>query len=816
MNAEWIIIPDKRFLEILKDEEPLKDCFDKNKMNVLHPNIKKLTTLWFDWNIKDVTGIEYFTELKELGCSSNNIVHLDLSKNTALTSLSCQYNKLTTLDLPKNASLTEINCDNNELTSLDVSMYSDLKSLKCEGNKLTELLLPEGSLETLDCSNNQLTTLSFPNSIKELRCSTNKLTSLTLSRHSKMDLLLCDNNLMTSIILKSKTLTWISCDNNKLITLDVRQCPNLEGINCEKNSLTKIEVLNNPKLYSLECAKNKITMLDLQNNKELIYLDCSNNKLSLINITNNKKLREFSHVNNSKNIIITGSLFNPEDYKSVKGYDALLKLDSKIETIYSEIVSQWDTDEITQLISHYGKIAITHREERREMGETENYQRYLQNEILQKLVQFILKQKPNFNEAQLLQFYDSYPKNHRNSKYSLVECSDYPILPAFMDLLVQQYKNKEVPDGIRKILMKEKAYCIDSYNWGDYFYTPARKKSMFNKINKILGIIREEIDPPKVEVVEYNSPEPTLESVTLFRHGVFSFVNTDENGGFGFFEALPFGMEEHYLPVLHRIAQILKKPISNDIQELEAIYIQFLKDFEGIIERMQLAKGQYAVPIMEHDLGLDITEYHTAFKVNKAYTITALHLELIRYPTWDIWLDNYNEWEGDEVEKSRDAIRENHHKQVNTMSPSPFPVILCNPKKPYGECEDITTDLASYGVVEDDDEATSDRVYKVFHTMHTALQCLAWYGSYLGDQPRFEPPKGIFTDKTLVISGVFSMSREELKAKIMNNGGKVGSSISKNTDFLVIGDKMGPAKKEKAESLGVKMISEEVFLRMIE
>ena len=69
---------------------------------------------------------------------------------------------------------------------------------------------------------------------------------------------------------------------------------------------------------------------------------------------------------------------------------------------------------------------------------------------------------------------------------------------------------------------------------------------------------------------------------------------------------------------------------------------------------------------------------------------------------------------------------------------------------------------------------------------------------------------------TFVVSGVFHLySRDELKALIEQHGGKVGSSISSKTSYVVVGDNMGPSKKEKAEQLGVKMISEEEFSKMI-
>ena len=69
---------------------------------------------------------------------------------------------------------------------------------------------------------------------------------------------------------------------------------------------------------------------------------------------------------------------------------------------------------------------------------------------------------------------------------------------------------------------------------------------------------------------------------------------------------------------------------------------------------------------------------------------------------------------------------------------------------------------------------------------------------------------------TFVISGVFQKhSRDELKELIELNGGKSSGSISGKTDYLLAGDKMGPEKLKKAESLKVKIISEEEFEKMI-
>lgn len=72
------------------------------------------------------------------------------------------------------------------------------------------------------------------------------------------------------------------------------------------------------------------------------------------------------------------------------------------------------------------------------------------------------------------------------------------------------------------------------------------------------------------------------------------------------------------------------------------------------------------------------------------------------------------------------------------------------------------------------------------------------------------------TGNSFVISGVFEkVSRSELKKLIEDNGGKVSSSISSKTNYLVAGENMGPSKLVKAEKLGTKIISEADFLEMI-
>lgn len=70
--------------------------------------------------------------------------------------------------------------------------------------------------------------------------------------------------------------------------------------------------------------------------------------------------------------------------------------------------------------------------------------------------------------------------------------------------------------------------------------------------------------------------------------------------------------------------------------------------------------------------------------------------------------------------------------------------------------------------------------------------------------------------KSIVVSGVFSRPRDEIKALIEAHGGKNISSISAKTDFVLAGEKMGPAKLKRAQELGITILTEELFIQLIE
>ena len=96
------------------------------------------------------------------------------------------------------------------------------------------------------------------------------------------------------------------------------------------------------------------------------------------------------------------------------------------------------------------------------------------------------------------------------------------------------------------------------------------------------------------------------------------------------------------------------------------------------------------------------------------------------------------------------------------------------------------------------------------------LECLERYGLQMEIQETEAPISDVLKGKTLVVSGVFARhSRDELKALIESHGGKVGSSISSKTSYVVAGENMGHSKLEKATQLNIPILSEADFEKLI-
>lgn len=140
-------------------------------------------------NIKNLKGIEYLTNLRELRCMNNDISSVDLSKNTQLLFLDLSGNKLTNIDLSKNTKLTGICLSDNQLTSLDLTKNTYLETAYMDVNQLRAVRFSTAAsnLYSVSCIHNQLNYAAMQRMIFSLPVDLNGSKTRSLYTHSWID-----------------------------------------------------------------------------------------------------------------------------------------------------------------------------------------------------------------------------------------------------------------------------------------------------------------------------------------------------------------------------------------------------------------------------------------------------------------------------------------------------------------------------------------------------------------------------------------------------------------------------------------------------
>ena len=199
-------------------------------------------------------------------------------------------------------SLTELYCLSNQLTSLDVSANTALTKLYCQNNQLTSLDVSGcTALTYLNCGSNQLTSLdvSANTALTTLWCYYNQLESLDVSANTALTELECDDNQLTSLDVSANTaLTYLDCASNQLTTLDVSGCTALTQLWCFYNSLESLDVSGCTALTELSCSSNSLTSLDMSGCTALTAVVCYSNQLTSLDVSANTALTELYCENN--------------------------------------------------------------------------------------------------------------------------------------------------------------------------------------------------------------------------------------------------------------------------------------------------------------------------------------------------------------------------------------------------------------------------------------------------------------------------------------------------------------------------------------
>lgn len=161
--------------------------------------------------ITDITGIEYFTNLRTLKIQGNvNLKKFDISNLKKLEYLDCNSTRINTLNLAGLSKLTYLNCYNNGINKLDLTGLTALKSLKCSHNAIKDLVIANlPSLETVQCvgfnasaggsiTSTTLLLQNLPNLI-DIDCRSSNISDLKMSGIDKLQDLDCRDNLLTTL-----------------------------------------------------------------------------------------------------------------------------------------------------------------------------------------------------------------------------------------------------------------------------------------------------------------------------------------------------------------------------------------------------------------------------------------------------------------------------------------------------------------------------------------------------------------------------------------------------------------------------------------
>ena len=262
--------------------------------------------------IGSLKGIEFFTKLQTLNCSSEIAVAIFYAGGKTGTPIS----EISGIDTSRKYRFG-YQLVGNTITSLNLKCNTELKTLNCSGNRLTSLDLSANSkLEELACVG-----LYYYDTEKEVTYDY-RLSSLNLSSNTALRSLNCSMNRLTTLDLSKNTaLTDIDCSNNELTSLSASACTNLVMLLCNDNKITSLNISGCTLLQILECSTNNLSTLNITNNKDLVLLYCRFNKLKTLDISKNQYLTYFYGYGNTNSLSSVENVLGLSYYRNKYFYE---------------------------------------------------------------------------------------------------------------------------------------------------------------------------------------------------------------------------------------------------------------------------------------------------------------------------------------------------------------------------------------------------------------------------------------------------------------------------------------------------------------
>ncbi len=262
--------PDKKFRNEVSS-------FDMDDDGCLSPEeIYNVTYIsLFGDEVEDITGVEYFTNLRRLTLILNKLKEIDVSNLKKLEELELFGNGLTELDLSENVKLTYIDCGGNFIENLVLPVGANLEYLDCSGNKLSYLDLSDyGTLESLDASHNAFGdgNIILPNGLIELQLAETQLSQIDLSQMTSLAFLNLEGNLFTQMPSIPRSVYDLSMRDNKLTSVSFAEDAQLVYIYFKGNNLTSVDLTPLSNLSGAEFSGNYFKITYVENKFDLTTL----------------------------------------------------------------------------------------------------------------------------------------------------------------------------------------------------------------------------------------------------------------------------------------------------------------------------------------------------------------------------------------------------------------------------------------------------------------------------------------------------------------------------------------------------------------
>ena len=272
-------------------------------------------------SIENLTGIEYFKNLKYLNCRRNNIKSIDLSKNPLLEEFLCEGNFIEELNFEGCENLKLLDCSDNMIKNLDVSSLEKLETLICSENKISNINLDKNKeLKIIDLSRNEINNINLENNSKleELTICGTGMSNIDLSKNTSLKKLDLSNsyyedkkgNLSKLDLSNNTELTELDLENNKIESIDLKNKSKLVKLNLSENNISKIDLSDCVNLKTLNLSRNKLRNLDLTSVKSFyeegdgVYID--ENEIGKLDVGEFKRERRY---NQSVNLNVGSNKF---------------------------------------------------------------------------------------------------------------------------------------------------------------------------------------------------------------------------------------------------------------------------------------------------------------------------------------------------------------------------------------------------------------------------------------------------------------------------------------------------------------------------